>query len=154
MARDYMYQHRSRILSEKNISNRTKIEAGSIVRFLYDGEIVHTKMPTVLVLNADWKGKLHGITINWIPAKVLDKLVKIVKIKLGERLNTLTKLRLYKLKVEIQDPENFYYKKIKPYIRINFKKGESPYRTFTLSGIKSPKILDYRFQEYVKTKKK
>lgn len=146
MSRDFMSQHKKNIVSESAVT-KNKIEAGNIVRFNYSGKEVHTPRPLVLVLNPNYQGKFHGLKIDYIPDTILIKLQKIIKETRTAKLQKLLKLRLPLLKPDIQDPYKFYYRRLKQFIGRNFKKGDSPYRQYTVTGISSTRIIDYRLAD-------
>ena len=78
-------EHTRNIIKEESVS-RSKIQAGSIIRFKYTGRVVHDKNPLVLVLNPSWKRQLHGININYLSKSQVDKVSELVKKSLGTKL--------------------------------------------------------------------
>ena len=140
---DYSFVHKKNILTEASIP-KVKMEAGTIVRFSYRGIDVHEPRPLVLVLNPRWKNHLHGIALRVLSENELNKLAKMVKLTLAQKAAKLVNMRLNILKIDIKDPYKFYHKKLKPFIK---KMDDSPYRTYTISGISATKIIDYRFKD-------
>jgi len=138
--------HNRNVIKE-HIAVLTKIQAGQIIRFNYTGDYAHVKRPLVLVLNPNWRGKLHAVTLDYLSDDVLKKLYTIVKETIGEKIKKLLKLRLPLLKPDIADPEKFYYNRLKPFIKINFDIGESPYRTYIRKNMTNIKLIDYRFKD-------
>ena len=140
---DYDVAHARNIIQEVK-TPKFNVEAGTIVRFSYRGDDVHEPRPLVLVLNPKWKKHLHGLALRVLTESELTKLTKMVKLTLSQKVSKYTGLRLNKLHVDINDPYNFYHKKLKKFIK---KMGDSPYRTYTLTGISSVSTIDYRFKD-------
>jgi len=139
--------HQRNILSE-NVVLRTKLEAGQIVRFNYSGDRSHIKRPLVLILNPDWRSYLHGVVLDYVSDRVLIKLHDIIKETKTERLQKLLHLRLPLLKATIQDPRRFYDNELKPFIRLHFNEGDSPYRTYKVSGITNLRLIYYHYKDF------
>ena len=140
---DYEFIHKRNIITEAKVA-KTKIEAGTIVRFNYRGIDVHEPRPLVLVLNPKWERHLHGLALRVLTENELNKLAKMVKLTLAKKASKFLKLRLNKLNVDINKPYDFYHKKLKPFIK---KMDDSPYRTFSLKGISRISVIDYRFKD-------
>lgn len=140
---NYSFIHKRNILTEVR-TTKTNIEAGTIVRFNYRGIDVHEPRPLVLVLNPKWKKHLHGLALRVLTESELNKLAKMVKGTLTQKAAKFLKLRLNTLTLDIKDPYNFYHKKLKPFLK---KMDDSAYRTYTLTGISSVKVVDYRFKD-------
>lgn len=149
--KSYLFEHKRNILSEKSIT-KSKLIPGDIVKFRYSGKEVNTPNPMVLVLNPNWKGHLHGLTLDYIPQSTLEKLYTVVKDTVATRLARLTGLNLPLIRADIRDPERFYYDTLKKFILINIGRKDSPYRKFTTTGITGIRKLDYRFKKMSKEK--
>jgi hypothetical protein len=87
---------------------------------------------------------LHGLALRVLSEKEINELAKMIKSTLSDKASKLIGLRLPKLKVDIERPYEFYHKRLKKFIK---KMDESPYRTYTLTGIFGVKVIDYRFQD-------
>lgn len=144
--------HRKHIIS-KEIYNKSNLEPGDVAQFNYKGEYAHLVRPIVLVLNPNWKGYLHAITINYIPRDVLNLLHKQIRDTASDVAARLMRLRLPRLKANISDPERFYYTKLKKFIPRYFENAESPYRTYIVKNITSCTRIDYRFINYAEPEK-
>ena len=72
------YDHKKNIISEKS-ENKNKIVPGSIVRFSYGGKKVTDSKPLVLVLHPRWRGKLHGLNLNYLKEPILKRLWTMVQ---------------------------------------------------------------------------
>jgi len=142
--KDFLREHERNIISEKK-TMATKLYAGSIVRFNYKGENATVKRPLALVLNPDYKGLFHALSLDVIPDNKLADILETIKNAMETTFEPSG--RLPKLKVEIRDPQRFYAAKIKPFPK-NFgtKRGDSPYRTYKRSGITNIRIIDYKFK--------
>lgn len=144
--RKYTRAHERNVISEAR-TTRTKLTPGHVVRFNYRGESVHVDRPLVFVLHPDYEGKLHGISLDYIPESTLVKLSKIVKDRITAKIQKLARIRLPLLKPDIGRPYDFYHQQLKKFINVNFPKGQSPYRTYLTGGITNLKNLDYRFKD-------
>jgi len=143
---DWLRFHERNIIKE-SVANWQKIEAGQIVRFNYKGEYARVKRPLVLVLNPNWQGKIHAVSLDVIDDKTLLKLYNIVKETTAAKLQQLIKLRLPLLKADIKFPQKFYETRLKPFIKTNFSQDESPYRTYIRHNVTNLKLIDYRFKD-------
>ena len=147
MPKSWLRFHERNILSE-SVANWSKLTPGNIVRFNYTGEYATVKRPLVLVLNSNWKGKMHAVSLDYISDAVLKKLRDIVQVTIQQRTKELIRLRLPLLKADIKDPRRFYESRLKPFIKVNFPKGVSPYRTYIRGNIRSLRLIDYRFKDF------
>lgn len=153
MLKDWSKTHEENTLSEA-VMDIKKLEPGQIVRFNYQGEYSHVKRPLVLILNGNWRGMIHGVILDNINDSILLKLKNIVDVEKSRLTNVLKKLRLSLLKVDIKDPYRFYYKKLQPFIKVNFNSTNTPYRTYFLANVKNLRLIDYRFKDMYEPEKK
>lgn len=118
--------------------NKKDLQPGMIITFSYKGNEVHDPNPFVLVLNKQWLGKLHGVNLNYCNTGEINRISEIVSEKIDMKQEKLG------LKYNITNPYGFYHTSIKGAIA---KFGKSVYRTYFLSGISQPKLLDFKFQK-------
>jgi len=145
--KDWSRFHERNIIREE-VGVYNKLEAGQIVRFNYKGEYATVKRPLVLVLNPRFRGKLHGVSLDYISDAVLLKLRNIVQETVQQRIRQLTALRLPLLKADIKDPRRFYYSRLKPFIKTYFDAKDSPYRQYIIGNITNLRTIDYRFKDF------
>ena len=145
--KDWSGFHQRNIINEDR-AVRADVRAGNIVRFNYSGEKAHIRRPLVFVLHPRFRNKLHGLVLDHISDDLLKKLANITKETITGRLQKLTNLRLPLLKADIQDPRRFYETRLKQFIKTYFPEGESPYRTYNVSGITNMRAIDYRFRDF------
>jgi len=139
---DYTQKHNRNILREESTSH-SKIRHGNIARFRYKGEYARVERPLVLILNPDWKGYLHAISIDAISEDLLEVLFNLIREKDSEKIERLKKLRLPLLRADIGDPLLFYNNTIKRLIKTH---QYTSYRTYKRSGITNIRIIDYKFR--------
>jgi len=152
MPRNWSAWHERNIIRE-SVANWSKLTPGQIVRFNYSGEHATRKRPLVLVLNPNYDGKLHGIILDYISDDLLVKLRDLVHETTQEKARKLIGLRLPLLKADIKDPQRFYERRLRPFIRSHFKqtRGEhplTPYRTYIRKNIRNLRVIDYRFKDF------
>lgn len=61
---NYLGQHRE-FFGDVTPTNRSRIEKGQVVRFIYNG-----KERTIFVVAANWENKLHGLDLKHVPRRV------------------------------------------------------------------------------------
>lgn len=151
MPGNYINLHKKNYLSEAN-STKRQIESGDVVRFVYKGKKVHTEIPTVLVLNPDWKGNLHGLKLDHVSTQKLKFIRNVVVAGKLKETSKQLKLRLPKWDSNIKDPYKFYYEHVRKLLRRHFRtasgkgdKGDSPYRLYNVSGVSHVKKIDYDY---------
>ena len=143
---DKTYDHKRNIISEKS-ENKNKIVPGSIVRFSYGGKKVTDSKPLVLVLHPRFRGKLHGLNIGYIPESVLQGLWKLVQETVQGKVQRLIKLRLPLLKADIGNPKQFYWSRLRGFLRSKMGSTAECYRTYNTSSIGGVRLVDYRFKD-------
>lgn len=144
--RTYLYEHRRNIVSESTGTSLYKLLPGHICKFNYTGENVTTPTPLVLVLNNDWKKKLHGINLEYISEKTLAAVKDIVDTTIKKKAAELAKLRFRFFTPRIEDPYKFYHRSLKAALKASGVDPEITYRTYNHKGIKQIRIIDYKFR--------
>ena len=139
------YNHKKNIINEA-ASSKSKIQSGDIVMFNYSGKKVTTKRPLVLVLHPNWKGQLHGLNLDYIPEGVLKKLWELTKLTVQGKIQKLVKLRLPLLKADIGNPKQFYYSRLKGFLKGSLGSTRVAYRTYDNKAVGGMKVIDYRFE--------
>lgn len=144
---DFTETHKRNILRESRATPST-IKPGHIIRFNYRGvknsKNVHEPRPLVLVLNPRYKGHLHGIALRQLSPRNIKQLANLVRDSIADKAAKYLKLRLPRLRANINDPYKFYHNTLKKFLDKNVKLN--PYRTYINSGITSITIVDYKFE--------
>lgn len=142
--RSFLSQHERNIISEKR-TVKAKLYAGNIVRFNYKGDRATVKRPLALVLNPDYKGLFHALSLDVIPDNLLANILGTIQDAMQTEFEPTARLPL--LKVKIRDPQRFFAEKIQSFLKkFGTSRGESPYRTYKRSGISNMRIIDYKFK--------
>lgn len=142
--KSFLRAHERNIISERQ-TMKSKLYAGNIVRFNYKGELATVKRPLAIVLNPDYKGKFHALSLDVIPDNLLVDLLEIIQEAMEIEFEPRARLPL--LKVALRDPQRFYNTKIKSFLgNFGTERGETPYRTYKRSGITNIRIIDYKFK--------
>jgi len=139
----YLAEHKRNIMSEKAFS-KGNIPPGAIITFNYTNEEKKTSKPMVLVLNPVWEGHLHGIRIDLIPERTLQRLTDTIKLWYSRKVNEMLRLRLPLLKVNVGPPKMFYEQTLKGIIKRQLKLAE-PYREYKINHMSGVKIIEYDF---------
>lgn len=66
---NYLGQHR-KFFGDVTPTNRSRIEKGQVVRFIYNGI-----ERTIFVVAANWENKLHGLDLKHVPRKIFLRAV-------------------------------------------------------------------------------
>lgn len=144
MARSFLRAHERNIISESSIV-KSKLYAGNIVRFNYKGKGATVRRPLALVLNPNYKGLFHALSLDVIPDNLLVDILDIIQDAM--ETDFTPKARLPLLNVKVRNPSRFYDENIKSFLgNFGSERGESPYRTYKRSGITNLRILDYKFK--------
>jgi len=145
--RSWLRFHERNIIREDATVNLTTLKPGQIVRFNYKGKYARVSRPLVLVLNPYFRGKMHAISLDYISDRLLKILYKLVSEKISGKIQKLTGLRLPLLKADIGNPQTFYDKQMKRFIKSYYEGKESPYRTYERKGMTNVRVIDYRFRD-------
>ena len=148
-------QHRTRIKRRYNYS-KGSLEKGMIVEMTYkrrktkgDPSSLETKKYMVMVLNGDFRGFLHGISLENISSTKLNDIASdwgLTNVGRGSAVVTegiLTGLRIPKIQM-VESSGRFYSSK--------FSKAKSlfnSYRTFNLKNIGNTSVVDYEWDKPV-----
>lgn len=148
-------QHRTRINKRYNYS-KGSLEKGMIVEMTYkrrkkkgDPSSLETKKYMIMVLNGNYKGYLHGISLENISSTKLNDIASdwgLASIGRGSAVATegiLTGLRIPKIQM-VESSGRFYSSK--------FSKAKSlfnSYRTFNIKNIGSAAVVDYEWDKPV-----
>lgn len=142
--RSYLTAHERNIISERAIV-KSKLYAGNIVRFNYKGKDATVRRPLALVLNPNYKGLFHALSLDVIPDILLVDILEIIQDAM--ETDFIPKARLPLLNVKVRNPSRFYADNIQSFLgNFGSVRGESPYRTYKRSGITNLRILDYKFK--------
>ena len=145
--RSWLRFHERNIIREDATTNLTTLSPGQIIRFNYKGKYARVSKPLVLVLNPYFKGKTHAISLDYVSDRLLKILYKLVSEKISGKIQKLTGLRLPLLKADIGNPQTFYDKQMKRFIKTYYEGKESPYRTYERGNMTNVRVIDYRFKD-------
>ena len=138
---NYYSTHLTRT-SDPKIITSNKLERGMVVKMRYKKDD-SDKNYMILVLQPDWEGKLHGLSLNNItPQKTLE-IAKNYDEVLAESTK-VRKLDLAKVSID-KSSQQFYTSEIK-----SDKRLKVGYRTFNLDKIKSLIVVNYNWGKYDK----
>ena len=155
---NHIYNHYRKI-AHKQYTILNQLLPGMMVEFRYRGEEVHDKKPLTLFIFHDKSKKLvHGINLNYLTDRKIQELFKMFKKR--TLIENTSESRFFDDKYTRTFISNWrkygsitakdlYYKIIKPKLLIN----HDVYRTYTDSGIKSPRIITYRL-DFIKMRGK
>jgi len=90
---------------------------------------------------------MHAISLDYISDRLLKILYNLVSEKISGKIQKLTGLRLPLLKADIGNPQTFYDKQMKRFIKTYYEAKESPYRTYERKGMTNVRVVDYRFKD-------
>ena len=146
-------QHRTRIRKRYNYS-KGSLEKGMIVEMTYkrrkkkgDASSLETKKYMVMVLNSNFRGFMHGISLENISSTKLNDIASdwgLVNVGRGSAFVTqgiLTGLRIPKIQM-VESSGRFYSSR--------FKKSRSlydSYRTYDIANIGSVAVVDYEWDK-------
>ena len=148
-------QHRTRIRKRYNYS-KGSLEKGMIVEMTYkrrkkkgDASSLETKKYMVMVLNSNFRGFMHGISLENISSTKLNDIASdwgLGNVGKGSAVVTegiLTGLRIPKIQM-VESSGRFYSSK--------FSKSKSlfdSYRTFNIKNIGNTSVVDYEWDKPV-----
>jgi len=154
--RDYINYHiEKRILGYIPMQRRS-MRIGQIVNFYYPNA-PHTIRPHVIILNPKFEDLTHGLLLNQMSMKAVDKFRKFILNEVKEvEEDTPKGTGLYgwgridrfipalrKLSTESQTPRSFYHVRLRPYFD---REGvDFVYRTYKWDEIKNLRLVAYRF---------
>lgn len=141
--KNYIAEHRKNISSKTDIL-KNQITIGQIITFRYS-KSENNKNPTVLVLNDDHDGKLHGLVIDYMETVHLNELKSYVLREVKEiDPDSKTGFQISLRKLSIDNPEMFYDSRLKHFLKDNIK--INVYRTYDKKEIKNIKLVTYNFR--------
>lgn len=139
---NFLYQHHKNTIRTININNLW-LEKGMIVKMRYraDSHKKILKEYIILILNRNWKQKIHALSLEHIPEKTFIKMGEEFGIVYAKNIIKYKKINIPKLLMELSS-HRVYHRKLKPYIKTEYN---SSYRTFTLKNVISLQLVDYDF---------
>lgn len=156
MATNYINSHiEKRIIGYFPIQRRS-LRIGQIVNFYYPNA-PNNKHPFVIVLNPNFQNKLHGMLLNYMPLRAVDRFRRFIIEEAKEvtedeprgtglfgwgRTDRFVSA-LKKLSSESQTPESFYRIRLKEYLTNVLI--TNVYRTYKYDEIKNLRLVAYRF---------
>ncbi len=142
----YISEHKIKRIVKYNQINLINVKIGNIIYFNYN-KATHNKNPHVLVLNTNWKRKLHGLVIDYMTllnlAELRDFIIEEAEEVVANTPDSLD-ISLRALSSSSQTPSVFYTIRLKQYLKKYFPKT-SIYRIYDLTGIHNIKLVIYNF---------
>lgn len=147
---NYMPQHSKNFISQVS-GNIRSLKPGHIVKFKYkskyDPDYKAHQYPTVLILNTNYQGKLHGLALRFLSVIQLKQLKNTISTTLIQKAKKVITPSKYKRLDVIDNPYIFYHNKLKGFLK---SLNDNIYRTYFLSNIHSVKIINYKFREEIR----
>ena len=140
--KSYIAEHRKNIIKKRDLL-KSQITIGQIITFRYN-KSQDNKNPTVLVLNDNHNGLLHGLVIDYMETVHLEDFKDYILNEVTEvdpDSNTGFQLSLRKLSID--NPTAFYESRLKHYLRTKHK--FDVYRTYKVSELRNVKLITYKF---------
>lgn len=119
-----------------------QFQPGQIVRFTYTGQGGDSadRFKEILILNANWKGKIHAIDLKRLTPAEREVLSEILDPALREKRSRLPLVNDIKRRIdainEIKNPITFYARFVKVFLR-----GKDAYRTYWPQNLSNPSIV-------------
>ena len=136
---NYLNEHKLKV-NLKLIIPKYQLQKGMLVSGKYRGQNGKSADYVILVLQPNYEGKLHGLSLNELDPSTVADLAKEVGVTLirNKRFRTLAipKLEMY------GSSKRFYHSKLKPTMESQWNDS---YRTFDLPNFTSLMLLDYKF---------
>ena len=123
--------------------NWKMLEKGMICTFKYENQKGENKTYMTLVLNSEYVGKMHALTLDPINLSYFDSWAKKLGLVFSKNMRNYRKLNVGKLVME-QSSKRFYNSEIQRQIRIKGGLNFS-YRTFWVKDIDSLQVVNYGF---------
>ena len=132
--------------------SKYSLEKGMIMKMRYRAAS-HKKILkeyVILVLNKNWKKKIHALSLEHVPEKTFINLAEDVGIVYAKNIIKYKKLNIPKLLIELSS-NRFYHRKLKKHIQ---SKYNGSYRTFNIDRVTTMNLIDYDFGLDIKPKYK
>lgn len=138
---NYLYQHHRNTVKALPFSV-SALEKGMIIRMRYRAESHKriTKEYIILILNRNFKEKIHALSLENMNEKTFIDLAEDVGIVYAKNIIRYKKLNIPKLLME-RSSRRFYHQKLKKHMK---DYGDS-YRTFNINRVSSVQLVDYDF---------
>jgi len=116
-----------------------QLDKGMIVEMMYKPEKGNLKRYVLTVLNANFQGKLHAISMENVSHNAYTDFVDDVGIRYIPRFQKYRGVDVAKVIMDVSS-RRFYVGKLKNNL-------QDSYRTFNVSKINSVRLIDYDFDE-------
>jgi len=140
--RNFLFQHHKNTIQTIPFQVAA-LEKGMIVKLRYRAES-HKKILKeyiLVILNPNWKHKIHALSLEHVPEKTFMDLAENTGIVYAKNVINYKKLNIPKLLIELSS-NRFYHRKLK--LNISNKYNDS-YRTFNIERITDMRLIDYDF---------
>lgn len=116
-----------------------QLEKGMIVELMYKPEKGNLKRYVLTVLNANFQGKMHAISMENVSHNAYTDFVDGVGIRYIPRFKKYRGIDVSKVIMDVSS-NRFYVGKLKNNL-------QDSYRTFNVKKINSIRLIDYRFDD-------
>ena len=118
---------------------KSQLEKGMVVEMLYKPEKGNLKRYVLTILNANYQGKMHAISMENVSHNAYTDFVDGVGIRYIPRFQKYRGVNISKVIMDVSS-RRFYVGKLKNNL-------QDCYRTFTVRKINSVRLIDYNFDE-------
>ena len=118
---------------------KSQLEKGMVVEMLYKPEKGNLKRYVLTILNANYQGKMHAISMENVSHNAYTNFVDGVGIRYIPRFQKYRGVNISKVIMDVSS-RRFYVGKLKNNL-------QDCYRTFTVRKINSVRLIDYNFDE-------
>lgn len=131
------------------MAKNPNVDPGDVIEFSYTDRHNNNDYKTnIFVLNPDQEDYLHGLKLEKMEEEQIEELYdqvrEVNKNKIKKWINQRAHIDYWK----IDDPENFYYRYVKPI----FQNMKVPYRTYKISQMRNVKVVDNKLQATMEKK--
>lgn len=122
---------------------KAQLQKGMVVEIMYKPEGGNLKRYVLTVLNANFQGKLHAISMENVSHNAYTSFVDGVGIRYIPRFQKYRGVDIAKVIMDISS-RRFYAGKVKNEVKSTL---DNSYRTFSVKKINSVRLIDYDFDE-------
>lgn len=124
---------------------KAQLEKGMVVEMMYKPDKGTLKRYVLTILNSNYQGKLHALSLENISNSAFNSFVDGVGIRYIPRFTKYRGVDIPKIVMDISS-NRFYIGKVKGEIQSTL--GNS-YRTFNVNKLQSVRLIDYQFDESI-----
>jgi len=122
---------------------KTQLQKGMVIEMMYKPESGNLKRYMLTVLNPNFEGKIHAISMENVSNAAYNNFVDGVGIRYIPRFQKYRGVDIPKVVMDVSS-RRFYIGKVKSEMRSTL---ENSYRTFSIKKTNSIRLIDYDFDE-------